>query len=86
MTSMPELVGAFNGFGGGASALVAGAEFIRVQQSGEVLAVGSGVTIALSLVIGAVTFSGSFVAFGKVRLWSCSGAMTRTEVTRRSSP
>ena len=33
MTAMPEMVGIFNGFGGGASALVAGAEFMNLQQS-----------------------------------------------------
>jgi NAD(P) transhydrogenase subunit beta len=67
MTAMPEMVGAFNGFGGGASALVAAAEFSRVQHSGVLtIDLGSGVTIALSMLIGAVTFSGSFVAFGKL--------------------
>jgi NAD(P) transhydrogenase subunit beta len=67
MTSMPEMVGVFNGFGGGASALVAAAEFSRVNQSGVLnLDLGAGVTIALSMLIGAVTFSGSFVAFGKL--------------------
>ncbi|PIQ63600.1 MAG: NAD synthetase [Bacteroidetes bacterium CG12_big_fil_rev_8_21_14_0_65_60_17] len=67
MTGMPELVAAFNGFGGIASTLVAGAEIAHI------LAIGSGslgavtaVTIALSMLIGTVTFTGSFVAFGKL--------------------
>ena len=34
MTSMPEMVGIFNAFGGGASALVAAAEFVRLQDAG----------------------------------------------------
>ncbi len=67
MTDMPQLVGAFNGFGGGASALVAAAELIRIQSAGTALAVGNGFTIMLSCFIGAVTFSGSFVAFGKLQ-------------------
>ncbi len=65
MTAMPEMVGIFNGFGGGASALVAGAEFFRLQQAGA-LPLGEGSTIMLGMLIGAVTFSGSVVAFGKL--------------------
>ena len=67
MTDMPQLVGAFNGFGGGASALVAAAELVRVQTTGATLVLGDGLTIALSCLIGMVTFSGSFVAFGKLQ-------------------
>lgn len=68
MTEMPELVGAFNGFGGAASALVAAAELVRVQTTpGASLVLGDGLTIALSCLIGTVTFSGSFVAFGKLK-------------------
>jgi len=73
MTGMPELVAAFNGFGGLASALVAAAELYRYlgpdQASTlaiEPMSVSSMITIALSVLIGSVTFSGSFVAFGKL--------------------
>jgi NAD(P) transhydrogenase subunit beta len=68
MTAMPELVAAFNGFGGLASALVAGAEVARYMSVGaaEVFSVSTGVTVGLSILIGMVTFSGSFVAFGKL--------------------
>jgi NAD(P) transhydrogenase subunit beta len=65
MTGMPQLVAAFNGFGGLASALVAGAEFVRLAQApipGDVI-----VTMALSVIIGAVTFTGSLVAFAKLQ-------------------
>jgi H+-translocating NAD(P) transhydrogenase subunit beta len=65
MTDMPQLVAAFNGFGGAASALVAMAELAR--GSDEVLATRTLVSIALSTVIGAVTFTGSLVAFGKLQ-------------------
>ena len=67
MTAMPELVAIFNGFGGGASAAVAGAEFARTLGAGEALAIGDGVTIVLGTLIGTVTFSGSLIAFGKLQ-------------------
>lgn len=63
MTSMPELVAAFNGFGGVASALVALAE---IERTGSLFDTETGVVVALSLAIGSITFSGSFVAFGKL--------------------
>ena len=70
MTAMPELVAAFNGFGGLASALVAGAEVARYVEGSaiEVSPFGSvaALTIALSILIGTVTFSGSFIAYGKL--------------------
>ena len=67
MTDMPQLVGIFNGFGGGASALVAAAELMRVQSAGAALVLGDGFTIAISCLIGTVTFSGSCIAFGKLQ-------------------
>jgi H+-translocating NAD(P) transhydrogenase subunit beta len=66
MTAMPQMVGLLNGFGGGASVLVAGAELLR----GEVAGVDPNVMLiatAASGVIGAVTFWGSLVAFGKLQ-------------------
>ena len=68
MTGMPELVAAFNGFGGLASTFVAGAEVARVVAEGTVPGFGTStaVTIGLSLLIGTITFSGSFVAYGKL--------------------
>jgi len=59
MTAMPELVAAFNGFGGLASALVAASEII---QAG----IDQNVAAYLSVLIGIVTFSGSFIAFMKL--------------------
>ncbi|MGA0174858.1 MAG: NAD(P)(+) transhydrogenase (Re/Si-specific) subunit beta, partial [Phycisphaerales bacterium] len=61
MTAMPEMVAALNGFGGGASFLVAGA-FLH-QSEGPVAMVAS----AASGLIGAATLSGSAVAFVKLR-------------------
>lgn len=64
MTSMPELVAAFNGFGGGASALVSAS---AVVAANGLLPTETAVTTALSLVIGAVTLTGSFIAFAKLQ-------------------
>jgi len=75
MTAMPEMVGIFNGFGGGASALVAGAEFMHLQQAGT-LPMGEGSTIMLGMFIGGVTFSGSIVAFGKLAGWITGNPVT----------
>ncbi|WP_251342692.1 NAD(P)(+) transhydrogenase (Re/Si-specific) subunit beta [Haloplanus halophilus] len=64
-TEMPQLVGLFNGFGGGASALVAGAELTGMFTEGS-FAVGVTATAALAGIIGSVTFWGSMVAAGKL--------------------
>ena len=66
MTAMPQLVGAFNGLGGGASALVAAAELLRSGGQVEV-GMAAGVTVAVGILVGSVTFSGSFIAFGKLQ-------------------
>jgi proton-translocating NAD(P)+ transhydrogenase subunit beta len=65
MTSMPQLVAAFNGFGGIASALVAGAEFVKAD--GLELPTETILAIILSVLIGAITFTGSFVAYAKLQ-------------------
>ncbi|MFC7211708.1 NAD(P)(+) transhydrogenase (Re/Si-specific) subunit beta [Natronoarchaeum sp. GCM10025321] len=65
-TEMPQLVGVFNGFGGGASAVVAGAELIEIQIGGGVLPTEVAVAAVFSGIIGAVTFFGSMVAAGKL--------------------
>ncbi|MFO7699281.1 MAG: NAD(P)(+) transhydrogenase (Re/Si-specific) subunit beta [Acidimicrobiia bacterium] len=64
MTDMPQLVAAFNGFGGGASALVAATAIIATAST---MATETSVTTALSLVIGTITLTGSFIAFGKLQ-------------------
>jgi proton-translocating NAD(P)+ transhydrogenase subunit beta len=64
MTAMPQFVAAFNGFGGGASALVAATEILDTNAT---FATETGITVALSIAIGVVTFSGSFVAYAKLQ-------------------
>lgn len=65
MTAMPEMVAVFNGFGGGASALVAWGEFTRLDAG--MFDPQSLITTGLSILIGSITFTGSFVAFGKLK-------------------
>lgn len=69
MTAMPQLVAVFNGFGGGASSLVAGAELVqRVSEtSGASFELVFLIAVSVSGLIGAVTFWGSLVAFGKLQ-------------------
>src|SRR3990172_1699841 len=69
MTSMPQMVGLFNGFGGGASVLVAAGEWHRLVQPGATLDGATAVTVYASALIGSVTFSGSVVAAGKLQEW-----------------
>ncbi|MCB1044276.1 MAG: NAD(P)(+) transhydrogenase (Re/Si-specific) subunit beta [Acidobacteria bacterium] len=74
MTSMPEMVAVFNGFGGGASVLVAlsylwdkGLGGDASQTLNTMIHVDISATLALSIVIGSVTFTGSLVAFAKLK-------------------
>jgi NAD(P) transhydrogenase subunit beta len=67
MTAMPQMVGLLNGFGGGASALVAAAEWYRRVHAAEAVPLDTGISICASTLIGAVTLSGSAVAAGKLQ-------------------
>lgn len=64
MTAMPQMVAIYNGFGGGASALVATAEFLRTTEQ---FPLDVSTTLVLSLLIGAVTLTGSAIAFSKLQ-------------------
>ena len=64
MTAMPQMVGMLNAFGGGASTLVAFAEYLFTPTGRPV---DVSVTLVLTVIIGAVTFSGSFAAAGKLQ-------------------
>ncbi|MBA65562.1 MAG: NAD synthetase [Candidatus Marinimicrobia bacterium] len=63
MTQMPQMVAIFNGFGGGASALVAAAEFLNSST----ITTFTMSTIIISIFIGTLTLTGSFIAFGKLQ-------------------
>tara|TARA_B100001250_G_C19791816_1_gene786874 strand:+ start:747 stop:2114 length:1368 start_codon:yes stop_codon:yes gene_type:complete len=59
MTQMPQLVAIFNGLGGGASAFIASSEFLFKNEPSIIL--------MFSIIIGTLTFTGSFIAFGKLQ-------------------
>jgi H+-translocating NAD(P) transhydrogenase subunit beta len=67
MTAMPQMVALLNGFGGGASMTVGAAEFLRLYQVGDDIATPTVTVMQLSLIIGAVTLSGSIIAFAKLQ-------------------
>jgi H+-translocating NAD(P) transhydrogenase subunit beta len=67
MTAMPQMVAILNGFGGGTSLLVGGAEFLRAELQGAVIPIASAVTIQLAVLIGGVTLTGSAIAFAKLQ-------------------
>ncbi len=66
MTAMPQMVAAFNGVGGGAAATVAVIEYLRLGVPGRG-AVVTAISTVLSVAIGAVSFSGSIIAFSKLQ-------------------
>jgi len=74
MTSMPEMVALFNGFGGIASALVATSVYWRLVVQGgvtatvyETLGTDEAITVMLSVLIGGITFTGSIIALMKLQ-------------------
>src|ERR1700716_2409531 len=73
MTAIPQMVALFNGVGGGAAALVAVAELLRL---GEHPAFTEAFPSVFSIVIGSISFAGSMVAFAKLQ-----ELMTGTPIT-----
>ena len=69
MTSMPEMVALFNGFGGLASLLVGWAALSPDASTFTLI------TIVLSILIGGLTFTGSLIAYGKLSETIGSGAV-----------
>jgi NAD(P) transhydrogenase subunit beta len=67
MTAMPQMVAVLNGFGGLASLLVAAGEWHRLALPQYPFPMDAAVTIYASTLVGAVTFSGSMVAAGKLQ-------------------
>jgi len=67
MTGMPQMVALLNGFGGGASALVATDEYMRYAAGTTVPHYDIQTTIMLGLIVGGVTFSGSLIAWAKLQ-------------------
>ena len=63
MTDMPQMVAIYNGMGGGAAAAIAAVEFARGEMHGTVVTL----LATLGALIGAVSFSGSVVAWAKLQ-------------------
>jgi NAD(P) transhydrogenase subunit beta len=83
MTAMPETVALFNGCGGMASLLVAVA--VALFQSGGAAAESAGdlvslISIVISVFVGAITFSGSIVAMGKLQGWIETPGWTQSQL------
>lgn len=67
MTKVPEMVALFNGFGGLASLAVALADFwLNTQEKGLQIDQITGISVAISILIGGVTFTGSLIAYLKL--------------------
>ena len=64
MTAMPQLVSLFNAVGGGAAALVAIDDFIRLSSGAPL---DTTIFVVLGALIGSVTFTGSLIAGGKLQ-------------------
>jgi len=77
MTAMPEVVALFNGCGGLASLLVAVGVALFDSSEADIVAL---VSIAISVFVGAITFSGSIVAMAKLQGWLNTPAWTQSSV------
>jgi proton-translocating NAD(P)+ transhydrogenase subunit beta len=79
MTAVPQMVALFNGVGGGAAALVAASELLKLTGSHpDVL---TGLPSAFAIMVGGVSFAGSMIAFAKLQ-----GLITGTPVTYPGQP
>lgn len=67
MTAMPQMVGILNGFGSGASLLVAGSALFEAVHLSKSMTNQFPIATVASGLIGAVTFWGSMVAAGKLQ-------------------
>jgi len=65
MTDMPQMIALYNGMGGGAAAAIAAVELVKV---GEHSVVHMNLAV-LGALIGAISFSGSLIAFAKLQGW-----------------
>ena len=63
MTDMPQMIALYNGMGGGAAAAIAAVELYK----GEPMTAVAGTLAVVGGIIGAVSFSGSLIAFGKLQ-------------------
>ena len=67
MTDMPQMIAMYNGMGGGAAAAIAAVELVKLSAGAESHGLTIQILAVLGAVIGAVSFSGSAVAFAKLQ-------------------
>ena len=67
MTDMPQMVALLNGFGGGSAALISTAEFLHATLAHEPPGVTGAISTMFGCIIGAISLSGSLIAFGKLQ-------------------
>jgi NAD(P) transhydrogenase subunit beta len=67
MTAMPQLVSIFNAVGGGAAALIAIDDYIRLAGLGTTIPLETSIPTVLDVIIGSITFTGSVIAAGKLQ-------------------
>jgi len=73
MTDMPQMIAIYNGMGGGAAAAIAGVELVKMAGGHHAIGGTAQVLAVLGGLIGAVSFSGSAIAFAKLQ-----GLMNKT--------
>lgn len=73
MTDMPQMIAMYNGMGGGAAAAIAAVELVKLASGGESHGATFQTLAVLGAVIGAISFSGSAIAFAKLQ-----GLMNKT--------
>jgi NAD(P) transhydrogenase subunit beta len=69
MTAMPQMVAIFNGCGGGAAAMVATAEYLKLDPANNAVPLDLSIASMLTAIIGAISFTGSIIAFLKLQEW-----------------
>lgn len=67
MTAMPQMVALYNGMGGGSAGAIGAVELVRLIQGGHSLSAAALTLAVVGGLIGAVSFSGSLIAFAKLQ-------------------
>lgn len=67
MTDMPQMIAMYNGMGGGAAAAIAAVELVQLSHGAESHGLTIQILAVLGAVIGAISFSGSAIAFAKLQ-------------------
>ncbi|VAW72197.1 NAD(P) transhydrogenase subunit beta [hydrothermal vent metagenome] len=73
MTDMPQMIAIYNGMGGGAAAAIAGVELVKMSGGQHAMDGTTQVLAVIGALIGAISFSGSAIAFAKLQ-----GLMNKT--------